>query len=135
MLSHSVMSDSLRRTIGMDYGPQGSFVHGASPGRNTGVGCQALLQGIFPTQGSNPGLQHCRQILYCLSHHRGPNGHNKHIQNIPPNRNGTHILLKCTWNTFQVRSYVRQLSKSQQIQDRVISSIFSDNNGMKLHQQ
>ena len=39
-----------------------------SPGQNTGVGCHALLQGIFPTQGSNPGLLHCRQILYSLSH-------------------------------------------------------------------
>ena len=35
--------------------------------RNTGVGSHFLLQGIFPTQGSNLGLQHCRQILYCLS--------------------------------------------------------------------
>ena len=32
-----------------------------SPGKNTGVGCRFLLQGIFPTQGSNPGLPHCRQ--------------------------------------------------------------------------
>ena len=39
-----------------------------SPGKNTGVGCHALLQGILPTQGSNPGLQHCRRILYWLSH-------------------------------------------------------------------
>ena len=39
-----------------------------SPGKNTGVGHHALLQGIFPTQGSNPGLLHCRQILYQLSH-------------------------------------------------------------------
>ena len=39
-----------------------------SPGNNTGVGCHALLQGIFPPQGSNPGLQHCRWILYPLSH-------------------------------------------------------------------
>ena len=39
-----------------------------SPGKNTGVGCYALLQGIFPIQRSNPGLPHCRQILYCLSH-------------------------------------------------------------------
>ena len=39
-----------------------------SPGKNTGVGCHALLQGIFPIQGSNPGLPHCRQILYHLSH-------------------------------------------------------------------
>jgi len=42
-------------------------VHGDSPGKNTGVGCHALFQGIFPTQGSNPGLPHCRQILYHLS--------------------------------------------------------------------
>jgi len=39
-----------------------------SPGQNTGVGSISLLQGIFPTQGSNPGLPHCRQILYQLSH-------------------------------------------------------------------
>ena len=45
----------------MDYSPPGSSVHGNSPGKNIGVGCHSLLQGIFPTQGSNPGLQHCRQ--------------------------------------------------------------------------
>ena len=39
-----------------------------SPGKNTGVGSHSLLQGIFPTQGLNAGLLHCRQILYCLSH-------------------------------------------------------------------
>ena len=39
-----------------------------SPGKHTGVGCHALLQGIFLTQGSNPGLLYCRQILYQLSH-------------------------------------------------------------------
>ena len=38
-----------------------------SPGKNTGVGCHSLLQGILLTQGSNPGFLHCRQILYCLS--------------------------------------------------------------------
>ena len=43
-----------------------------SPGQNTGVGSLSLLQGIFPTQGSNPGLQHCRQILYQLSHKGRP---------------------------------------------------------------
>ena len=44
-----------------------------SPGKkNTGVGCHSLLQGIFPTQGSNPHLLHCRQILYCPSHHESP---------------------------------------------------------------
>ena len=43
-----------------------------SPGKNIGVGCHILLQGIFPIQGSNPGLLHCRQILYCLSHQGSP---------------------------------------------------------------
>ena len=38
------------------------------PGKNTGVGCHFLLQDIFLTQGLNPGLPHCRQTLYCLSH-------------------------------------------------------------------
>ena len=52
----------------MDCSPPGSSVFGDSPGKNYGVGCHALLQGIFPTQGSNPGLLDCRQILYCLSH-------------------------------------------------------------------
>ena len=52
----------------MDCSPPGSSVHGDSPGKNTGVGGHALLQGIFPTQGLNPGLPHCRQILYHLSH-------------------------------------------------------------------
>ena len=40
-----------------------------SPGKNTGVGCHALLHGIFPTQGSNPGLPRCRWILYHPRHH------------------------------------------------------------------
>ena len=52
----------------MNCSPPGSSVHGDSPGKNTGAGCHALLQGIFPTQGSNPGLLHCRQIFYHLSH-------------------------------------------------------------------
>ena len=42
----------------MDDNPQGSSVHGDSPGKNTGLCCHALLQGIFPTQGLNPGLLH-----------------------------------------------------------------------------
>ena len=44
-----------------------------SPGQNTGVGSRSLLQGIFPTQGSSPGLPHCRRILYQLSHQGSPN--------------------------------------------------------------
>ena len=48
----------------MDCSLPGSSVHGDSPGKNTEVGCHALLQGIFLTQGLNPGLPHCRWILY-----------------------------------------------------------------------
>ena len=43
-----------------------------SPGQTTGVGSLSLLQGIFPTQGSNPGLPHCRRTLYQLSHKGSP---------------------------------------------------------------
>ena len=50
----------------MDCSSPGSSVYGASPGKNTRVGCYAFPQGIFPTQGSNPDLPHCRWILYQL---------------------------------------------------------------------
>ena len=56
----------------VDYSPPGSSVHGDSTGKNTGVGCHALLQGISPTQGSNSGLPHCSQILYHLSYQGSP---------------------------------------------------------------
>ena len=48
----------------MDVSPTGSFVHGDSPGKNTGVGCHALLKWIFPTQGSDPGLPHCSLLQF-----------------------------------------------------------------------
>ena len=44
-----------------------------SPGQNTEVGSHSLLQGIFPSQGWNPGLPHCGRILYCVSHQGSPN--------------------------------------------------------------
>ena len=58
--SHSVMSNSLR--------PRGLYSPWNFPGQNTGVDNPSLLQGIFPTQGLNPGLPHSRRILYQLSH-------------------------------------------------------------------
>ena len=60
----------------MDCSPPGSSVHGNSPSKNIEMGCHALLQGIFPTQGSNLGLPHCRRILYHLSHQESPNTRN-----------------------------------------------------------
>ena len=56
----------------MDYSLPGSSDHGDAPGKNTRVGCYALLQGIFPTQGLNLGLPHCSRILYHLSHKGSP---------------------------------------------------------------
>ena len=62
--SHSVVSDSL--------GPHELYSPCNSPGQNTGVDSLSLLQGIFPTQGTNSGLRHCRWILYQLSHKGSP---------------------------------------------------------------
>ena len=55
-----------------DCSPPDSSVLGDSPGKNTGLGCHALLHRIFPTQGSNPALPHCRWGLYWLSHQESP---------------------------------------------------------------
>ena len=53
-----------------------------SPGKNTDVGCHSLLQDIFLTQGLNPGLLHCRQILYHLSF-QGSRGCSVYLVTIP----------------------------------------------------
>ena len=52
--------------------PHGLYSAWISPGQNTGVGSLSLLLGLFPTQGSNPGLPHCWRILYQLSHKGSP---------------------------------------------------------------
>ena len=65
--SRSVLSDSLR-THGL--WPAKLLCPWNSPSKHTGVGCHFLLQGIFPTQGSNLGLLDCRQFLHCLSHQK-----------------------------------------------------------------
>ena len=61
--SHSVVSDSLR--------PHGLYSPWNCPGQNIEVGSRSLRKGIFPTQGSNPGLPNCRRIPYHLSHRGG----------------------------------------------------------------
>ena len=67
--SRSVVFDSLR-----PHGllPTRLLCPWTSPGQNTGMGSHSLLQGIFPTEGLNPGFPHCRWILYCLSHQESP---------------------------------------------------------------
>ncbi|KAI4529493.1 hypothetical protein MG293_020741 [Ovis ammon polii] len=51
-----------------DCSPPCSSVHGISPGKNTGVGSQCLLEENLPNAGLEPDLPHCRQVVYCLSH-------------------------------------------------------------------
>ena len=72
VLSHSVMSDSSRPHR---LQPTRLLCPWETPGKNTGVSCHSLLQGIFLTQGSNLRLLHYRQLLYCLNH-QGSTFHN-----------------------------------------------------------
>ena len=58
--SRLVVSDSLQ--------PHGLYSPWDSPGQDAGMGSHSVLQGMFPTQGLNPGLPHCMRILYQLSH-------------------------------------------------------------------
>ena len=81
-----------------------------SPGKNTGMGCHSLLQGIFPIQGSNPGLLHCRQILYYLSHQGSPSHALKRSKSIGLL---SLFLKKCmTWNKHE-RNKTKQLRRKE----------------------
>ena len=95
--SHSVLSTLL--------GSHGLHSPWNSPGQNTGVGGLSLLQRIFPTQVSNTGLPHCRQILYQLSHQRSPRilewvAYPFYSRSSWP-RNQMWGLLHCRWILYQ----------------------------------
>ena len=98
--SHSVVSDSLW--------PHGLYSPWNSPGQNTGVGSLFLLQGIFPTQGSNPGVPRCRQILYQLSHKDQSfaiiGRRDQNAEKVPPWRPRTHKLsrIEAGWENREV---------------------------------
>ena len=81
----------------VDCSPPGSSAHGDSPGKNTGVVCHALLQGIFPTQGSNSGLLHSRRILHHLSHQGRPTTWEK----LPKNSTSTILCSFGIWNKLK----------------------------------
>ena len=84
----------------MDSSPTGSSVHGDSPGKDTGVGCHALLQGIFPTQESKRGLLHSRLTLYHLSYQGSPYNCQPYANNdfsfMFPNSEETQVGLQCS---------------------------------------
>ena len=79
-----------------------------SPGKNTGVGCHVLFQGIFPTQVSNLGLLHCRWILYCLSQQSKkaqmeeiPEFSRTELAQHPPGQGSSGVSDLATWSSFQ----------------------------------
>ena len=84
-----------------DCGPPGSC-HGDSSGKNAGVGCHFLLQGLFPTQGWDPSLLNCRQILHCLSRQESPANprHSNYlillrVRSQREERAGSHVITWC----------------------------------------
>ena len=97
-----------------DCSPSGSSVHGDSPGKNTGMGCHALLQGIFLTQGSNLRLPHGRQTLYHLNHQESPRilerVADSFYQGIFPTQELNQDLLHCRQILYQL-SYQESLIK------------------------
>ena len=96
--SHSVMSDPLW--------PHGLYSPWNSPGQHTGVGSCSLLQGVFPIQGSNPGLLHCRWILYQLSH-LGSHQENSGRSSSNPNS----FLFSCVTSVMQLLGIFSSFAK------------------------
>ena len=92
--SRSAKSDSLR--------PQGLYIPWNSPGQNAGVGSLSLLQGIFPTQGSNSGLPHYRCIIYQLSHSKAQENWSGYL--IPSPENPPNPVIKRGSSALQADS-------------------------------
>ena len=76
-------------------------------GKSTGVGCHFLLQGIFPTQGSNPGLSHCRQTLYHLSHQGSPGWLVRSGEEGPQRRDGCTLHVGGMWIVWLRRQILK----------------------------
>ena len=87
-----------------------------SPGQNTGVGSLSLLQGIFPTQGLNPGLLHCRKMLYQLSYKGSPRILEwvayPFSRGSSQQRKSNWGLLRCRWILYQL-NYQGKLSAEE----------------------
>ena len=86
--------------VSHSFQSRGRYISWNSPGQNPGVGSLSLLQGIFPTQGSNPGLPHCRRILYQLSHQ----GSQVKWFGIPISKNFPQFAVICSFKGFSVVS-------------------------------
>ena len=108
------MFDSLQLYV---LKPARLFCPWGSPGKNTGVGCHALLQGIFPTQRSNPGLSHCRDSL--LSEPPGkPKKTRVGSQSL---LQGNFLTQESNWGISHCRQILYQLSYQGSPKGRVVS--------------
>ena len=107
-----------------------------SPGHNTGVDCHDLLQRIFLTQGSNPGLLHCRWILYRLSHQGSPNASLQRKQVVhmemprpllpnPTSRTGTdRVQTHGLWFTGPTLYQLATAPDSQKVKHLAVKAVF-----------
>ena len=115
----------------MDYSLPGSSVHGNSPGKNTGVGCHFLLQGIFPTQGLNPGLLHCKQIFFFFFLPFEPPGkpyiNVRHIEISKTNIFLTHFFVSNYYLLFNSRS----LQMKHHIKDKTLKLQYQSKDEMQ----
>ena len=111
----------------VDCGPPGSSGHGDSPGKNTGVGSLSLLQGIFPTWGSNPGLQHRRFTSWATGKPRNTGvGGLSLLQWIFTTQESNSGLLHCHWILYQL-SY-----QGKPIHNAIISWAYSISQALYL---
>ena len=107
----------------MGCSPPGSSVHGDSPGKNPGVGCHALLQGIIPTQGLNTDLPYCRQVPYHLSHQGSP----WILEWVAyPFLQGNFPIQKSNWSLLHCRWILCQLSWILYIKDKVYNYLHKE---------
>ena len=115
--SCSVITDSLQ--------PHGLYSPWNSLGQNTGVGSLSLLQGSFPTQGSNPNLLHCRQILYQLSHKGSPDSAKIHsnILGIPYLLS---LFLLSGIQRYKMKEIVQALSKLTVWRGRQVKKVINN---------
>ena len=111
-------SESESRSVGDSLWPHGLHSPWNSPGQNTGVGSLSLLQGIFPTQGWNPDLPHCRRILYQLSHKGSPR-----------------ILAWVAYSFSSRSSQPRNLSRSPALQADSLPTELSETQGCRNYMQ
>ena len=120
-VSHSVMSNSLQH---YDLWPARLLCRWSSPGKNTGVGCHFLLQGTFPSQRSNLGLLHWRQILYHLIYQENP--YIVYTKKYATNKDFFFNFVNYTVERTKYAPQAKQMPKGLVLMCSIYSECFSD---------